>query len=180
MAISTPTTPGQILTSAYVNNNINSGLTYISTTTIGTTVSSVVVSGAFSADYDNYLIKITGGVLSATSDLRLQLGSTVTGYKTQLLFGSYNNTSSAEGLTTSTAFRYCGNGDTTGFDAHADLMSPFLAKHTKFLSSQFANGDAGPSFGIMQNTTSYTAFTILPSTGTMTGGTITLYGYRKA
>jgi len=180
MTVSAATTSGEILTSAYLNNNINSGLTLVSTTTIGTTVSSVVVSGAFSATYDNYLIKITGGVCSASTDLRLQLGSTISGYKTQLLFGSYNNTASAEGSTTSTAFRYCGNGDTTGFDAHADVMSPFLAKHTKFLLSEFASGDAGPSFGLMANTTSYTAFTILASTGTMTGGTITVYGYRKA
>jgi len=179
MTVSTPTTSGQILTSAYLNNNINSGLTYISSTTVGTAVSSVTVSGAFSADYDNYLVTLTGGVISTTAQLYLRFGATVSGYKWQLLYGSYNNTPAAEGSAVGTEIRYAGNGDSTGFDSHIDIMSPFLAKNTKTVSSQIS-GDAGCSFGLVPNTTSYTAFTILPSSGTMTGGTITVYGYRKA
>jgi hypothetical protein len=34
--------------------------------------------------------------------------------------------------------------------------------------------------GYLNDATSYTAFTITASSGTMTGGTITVYGYRKA
>jgi hypothetical protein len=180
MTVSTPTTAGQILTSAYLNNNINSGLTYISSTTVGTAVSSVTVSGAFSADYDNYLVKMTGGALSTTAQLYIRLGATASGYKWQLLFGSWNNTPGAEGASAATEIRYAGNGDASGYDGHIDIMSPFLAKNTRTLSFQASNSDGGPAVGLLQNTTSYTAFTILPSAGTMTGGTITVYGYRKA
>jgi hypothetical protein len=180
MTVSTPTTSGQILTSAYVNNNINSGLVYIKEQTIGSAVSSVTVSGAFSTDYDNYLIKIVGGVLSTTAQFYLRFGATVSGYKWQLLYGSYNSTPGAEGTSSGTEIRYAGNGDTTGFDAHIEVMSPFLAKNTKTISSEFSSGDVGSSFGVVPNTTSYTAFTILPNSGTITGGTITVYGYRKA
>jgi hypothetical protein len=56
------------------------GLVLISTTTIGTTVASVTVSGAFSATYDNYKIIVSGGVGSTNITLRLKLGSTTTGY----------------------------------------------------------------------------------------------------
>jgi hypothetical protein len=40
-------------------------LTLIKTQTIGTAVSSVTVTGAFSTTYDNYKIIVSGGVASA-------------------------------------------------------------------------------------------------------------------
>jgi hypothetical protein len=57
-----------------------SGLTLISATTIGTTVASVTVTGAFSATYDNYLIIVNGGIASTNNSLVLTLGATTTGY----------------------------------------------------------------------------------------------------
>jgi hypothetical protein len=32
----------------------------------------------------------------------------------------------------------------------------------------------------LNNSTSYTGFTIIPETGTLTGGTVDVYGYAKA
>jgi hypothetical protein len=65
-------TAGEVLTAASLNDNFTfaaanppGGLTLISTTTIGTTVSSITVSGAFSATYDNYKIVVSGGTGSA-------------------------------------------------------------------------------------------------------------------
>jgi hypothetical protein len=58
----------------------SSGMTLISTTTIGTTVSSVNVTSAFSTTYDNYKIIVSGGVSSSTPTFSLKLGSTATGY----------------------------------------------------------------------------------------------------
>lgn len=157
------------------------GLELISTTTVGTTVSTVTVSNVFSATYDNYLIKATGGVFSGTATVDLQLGSTVTNYKYQLIYGTYaNGTPAAEGTTTAIKFRYMGMGTTTGYDAHIDVMSPYLAKHTKIIASEHGPSDTGSLFGIMENTTSYTSFNIFPSSGTMTGGTIRVYGYRNS
>jgi hypothetical protein len=180
MAIKTFTT-GEVLTASDTNTYLaNSGLVLIKTQTIGSAVSSVTVSSAFSTDYDNYLIKITGGSSSVSQNTQLKLGATVSGYKWQLLYGSYNNTVSAEGSTTGTEIRYCGNGSANGMDSHIEVMSPFLAKHTKVFSNQFSGGDAGPVFALIENTTSYTSFIISPSAGTMTGATITVYGYRKA
>jgi hypothetical protein len=38
----------------------------------------------------------------------------------------------------------------------------------------------GTVSGMLNNTTSYTAFTITPSSGTMTGGTVRVYGYANS
>ena len=67
MAIPTlPTfTAGQILTSSVMNDVSTignyQGLFWIKSQTIGTGVSSVTVTGAFSSDFDNYLITVSGG-----------------------------------------------------------------------------------------------------------------------
>ena len=72
MAVSTATTAGQILTSAYVNNNINSGLTYISTVTLsaGAGTAAQWSGTVFSSTYTNYrlvcnLTRTGGGEHSA-------------------------------------------------------------------------------------------------------------------
>ena len=90
-------TPGEVLTAASLNDNFTfaasnppGGLELISTTAIGTTVSSVTVSGAFSATYDNYFVTIDGTVGSTASYTGLALGATTTGYYNASLYAAYN------------------------------------------------------------------------------------------
>jgi len=161
-----------------------SALTLISATTIGTTVASVTVTGAFSSTYDNYKIIINGGVGSTNQDLSMKLGSTTTGYYGSLMYGSY-----AAGSPTNAAFanganfQYVGSGDAASMNADYDVLAPNLAKKT-ILHAQFVRpsttGLAGAVNAFLNNTTQYTDFTILPDTGTFTGGTIYVYGYAKA
>jgi len=56
------------------------GLWLVKTQTIGTGVSSVAVTSAFSTNYDTYRIVVSGGVATNTDVMRLTLGSTTTGY----------------------------------------------------------------------------------------------------
>ena len=49
------------------------GLDLVKTQTVGSAVSSIPVTDAFSSTYDNYLITYNNGSSSATDDLRLQL-----------------------------------------------------------------------------------------------------------
>jgi hypothetical protein len=56
------------------------GLRLVKKQTIGNGVSSVNVTGAFSATYDNYKILISGGVGSTGTDLQLSLDGITTGY----------------------------------------------------------------------------------------------------
>ena len=179
MAVKTFTT--ETLTSADTNTYLaNSGLVYVTSATIGTTVSSVTVSGAFSSTYDNYLVTLGGGVSSAGCSLDLSLGSTTSGYKWCLVWTSWGATVFSDSSASAANMRYMGRSDTNGQDAHIDIMSPFLSKNTRVLGSAISNSDTGTTTGFLQNSTSYTAFTITPSGGTLTGGTITVYGYRKA
>ena len=161
-----------------------SGLTLISTTTIGTTVSSVTVSSAFSATYDNYRITVAGGTNSAgIGGLAIQLGSTVTGYYFAVNRLTYANSASNEAGSNVTTWGSVGGMNTNGLGLSMDLISPFLAKNTFYYSTQVANGTtsvAGAGGGWVDNTTSYTAFTVIPTSGTLTGGTIRVYGYQNS
>jgi hypothetical protein len=157
-----------------------SGLTLISATTIGTTVSSVTVSSAFSATYDAYKIIVSGGVCSAGCNISIQLGSETTLYNHQLVYGSYNAVVTGAGASAQSNFTRAGAGTTSYIQLNAEITNPFLAKNT-FLNSSLIDTTLGGSIvGIHTGTTSFTAFTILPSTGTFTGGTIAVFGYAKA
>jgi hypothetical protein len=170
-------TAGQVLTAAQMNAV---GLWLIKTQTIGSAVSSVTVTDAFSADYDNYLITITGGSSSGSGNLRLQLGATNSGYKYQLIYASYANTPLAIGSSSSSSWLYLGNQTTTTLQAHCVVSAPFLAEHSRYSAEWSSNSDAGNATGILENTTSYTSFVVLsqPAT-TISGGTIRVYGYNN-
>ena len=181
MAIKTFVT-GEVLTAADTNTYLaNSGLVYVTSATVGTAVSSVTVSSAFSTTYDSYKILLSGITNSAGTDLRITFGSTVTGY-----YGAYTYVYSVSGASAvfgqnNTANLFIG-GATTTDDQHAsiEILNPFTAKRTSLNGLAFGNLYSFFYSGMLANTTSYTAFTIAPGTGTMTGGTITVYGYRKA
>ena len=150
--------------------------------TIGTGVSSVTVSDAFSTDYDSYDIIISGGVASTGPvNVQLQLGSTTTGYSYSLVYATYASSVAATIVSTNGSnFPYTGSGNTNSLATHIRLVDPFATKWTK-VSADWAQSDAaGAINGFLQNTTSYTAFTLTPATATFTGGTIYVYGRAKA
>ena len=188
MAIPTLTTftAGQILTSSVMNDVSTlgnyQGLFWIKSQTIGTAVSSVTVTGAFSSDFDNYLITVSGGVSSsAATVLNLKLGATVTGYYYSLLYTIYNATPAAAAGVNVGAWDYAGTGQTTGLSADIRLTTPFLTKPTTYRASvENSTFFAGTTNGYLNNSTSYTSFIIAPATGTMTGGTIRVYGMRNS
>jgi hypothetical protein len=182
-------TSGEVLTAASLNANFTfaadnptSGLTLIKTQTIGTTVSSVTVTDAFSATYDAYKIIISGGVGSAANNnFIMTLGASSTGYYWSFSYTSYGS-STVSGFSESNVSSWKGFGsvDTTQLTLNVDLINPFLAKYTTFQSATSRTGAAGPVNGIHQVATSYTAFTFGPESGTMTGGTVRVYGYKNS
>jgi hypothetical protein len=160
----------------------SSGLSLISATTIGSAVSSVTVSSAFSATYDNYKVIVSGGASSVNCFLRLTLGATATGYYAGIWDFNYLAGTGATGQA-NTAFWLFGNGTADGLSASGEIVQPFLSDQTTFNSvapSQFVTGEQRIAGGYLTNTTSYTAFTITPSVGTLTGGTIRVYGYANS
>ena len=158
-----------------------SGLTLIKTQTIGTTVSSVEVTGAFSSTYDNYRITVNGGSGSTEANLNFTLGSTATGYYWSYAGVEWSGTTAFGGGSNQTSF-FAGSTQTLNSFLNMDIFNPFLSDET-VINTRYVNlktATTGTSLsigGFVNNTTSYTAFTLTPSSGTLTGGTIRVYGY---
>ena len=59
-----------------------------------------------------------------------------------------------------------------------DIMNPFLAKTTVFANGTYTDtATFGTTNGVHSVATSYADFTVTPGSGTLTGGTIRVYGY---
>jgi len=160
-----------------------SGLTLITTQVIGTTVASVTISSCFSSTYDNYKITINGGVGTGTINLRMVLGATTTGYYFVDMYRTYANTDYSTGYANQALFTNVGGGSVNALAMNVEIGSPNLAKRTTISSpTNVPATDAGAGIfaGYLDNNTQYTAFTLSPSSGTLTGGTIRVYGYQNS
>jgi len=156
------------------------GLEFIKSQTVGTAVSSVTVTNAFSTDYDNYRIIYTGGTGSGT--VSMTIGGNVTStYSNSLIYGTLYGTPTPAGIGASAgaAWTFVGYCDANLCHVGLDVFSPNLAKYTTFGNCSYsASTNAGNNSGIHAVATAFTSFALIPA-GTFTGGTITVYGYRK-
>jgi hypothetical protein len=169
---------GDVLTAADMNAV---GMWLVKTQTVGTGVPSVTVTGAFSAEYDNYKIVYTGGTSSTTAALRVTLGGSTTAYYGTLVYGTFATTTPSANVNDNNTAQWTYVGaSTTDFARLAmELQNPFASTRT-FISSTYSDvGNAGSFNGYLGNNNSHTAFTITPTGGTLTGGTIRVYGYRN-
>jgi hypothetical protein len=155
------------------------GLRLVKKQTIGSAVSSVTVTDAFSATYENYKIIISGGVMSLANNIQMVLGSTTSNYKNQIFGFAYANGVEGFGSSGGSSFSRVGLGDTNTLVGGFDLFMPFLAKQTIMDGMGVNTGGAYRYCGIQTDATSFTAFTLsgLGGSGTFTGGTIYVYGY---
>ena len=157
-------------------------LVLVKSQTIGSAVSSVAVTSAFSATFDNYKIMISGGAASTNNFLGLQLGATTTGYHWGRAGAAYSNgadtNSFGQNVSSFSEINFTGGAD--GLVFSCEVLNPFLSKRTgaAWPNIMLATGQAGGAgSGFVNNTTSYTDFTILVSSGNITGGEIRVYGY---
>ena len=156
-------------------------------TTSFSAVSSQSVNNVFSATYDNYLIKlnetypVSGGPYI---NLRLRVSGTdaTSGYRKQNLQVDGTATYAAR-TTTDTAFNsiaYLGAGYNDS--AEFNLQNPFNSLNTSANGIWATGSGAGVEVNLsawgINNGTSYTGFTIIASTGTITGS-VSVYGYKK-
>ena len=183
MAVKTFST-SEVLTSADTNTYLaNSGLVYVTSATVGTGVTSVTVANAFSATYDNYQIRMSGGTQSADDAVSLLLGASITGYYSVLIFAAPGAVTPSVATQSNDAICNWVGGGSAGQASNAsfDLFNPFKSAYTKIRNGSYQNA---LNYGTLQAehrvATSYDAFTLSIGTGTLTGGTVTVYGYRKA
>lgn len=160
------------------------GLWLVKTQTVGTGVTSVTVTNAFSSNYDNYLIQYVGGTLSAASDMAFYFGATppANGYSLGQNFVNY--TTGVGGVSTvnnQPQWSFTGGGDANGCFIQMNVYNPNTTRY-KYMTYQ---GWSATNFmvqgsGVFVNTTAQTGFTFDPTGAvTMTGGTIRVYGYRN-
>jgi hypothetical protein len=160
------------------------GMVLIKSQTIGSAVSSVTVSDVFSATYDNYLINVDGGVATTDVALRITFGATSSGYRfTSWYTGWGTNTVTAAGGATQSSWDQVVQGTTSTLNGQMRIFDPFLAKQTVGHWNAVrtnASGENIMGWGVLNDSTSYTAFTLTISSGNMTGGTIRVYGFANS
>jgi hypothetical protein len=163
-----------------LNANDYAGLVLVKKQTIGSAVSSVQVTGAFSATYDNYLICVSGGAASGSQTIALRLGATATGYYAGGFYNTYVAGSTDDlAVNNGASWTFAGFAAANGNSAEIFLNSPNLAKQTTYRSTFSDVGTGGGLYmagGMVTGTTQYTDFTLIVA-GSMTGGTVYVYGY---
>ena len=158
------------------------GLRLVKKQTIASGVTSQAVTGAFSATYENYKILVTGGVASTGTTLLLKLNGITTGYYTSMVYVPFSGSATPAGINQANAayFNWAGGASTASIYADIDIQNPFTAKPKAgkgtFLELS-TTGNSAASHFYNASTASATAFTIEAFSGTMTGGTIYVYGY---
>jgi hypothetical protein len=153
----------------------------VSATTVGTTVATVTVSGAFSSTYDNYKITYTGGASSSSAiNVYMTLGAANTAYYS--IRSGLRYTAAAFSFVDSNngANWIAGNGVGTNPTINIDVLGPNLAKNTFFNGVVNATAGIALTGGYQDSATQFTAFTVAPDTGTLTGGIIRVYGYANS
>jgi hypothetical protein len=164
------------------------GMVLISTTTIGSAVSSVTIPNVFSATYDNYKVMWNFGdatnTVTGPTYLRMAAASTpntsATYYRRTAISG---DAALANSIESGVTYMYVGSmdtGETSWSGWQLDFYSPFKAKPTVFNLLSFSYEGQLQSHiggGLHTTSTSYDGFQWYLGSGTVTGGTISVYGY---
>jgi len=171
-------TNGQLLSAASGETSglkwANGGLTLIKTETFSA-VASTSVNDVFSATYENYKVvwAVNG---SDTQDFffRIRVGGA------DLTSSTYQQT---QGSTSSSTSITLGNMESRGACGYFDILRPFSTDYTHLLARNSTLRSTGQwsqwtYAGAINNTTSYTGFTLFPTSGNLTG-TIRVYGYNN-
>ena len=158
------------------------GLWLVKTQTIGNAVSSVTVTGAFSSNFDNYLIQVTGGTFNTTLVWGVfQFSSAhTTGYYGAAQFIDTAGSATAQGTSNLGRLLVTRSSTTTAGVSSwvVNVANPTNAVR-KSIWGQCSGGNIVTHGGYYDSTSSFTQFVLSPSAGTLSGGTIRVYGYRN-
>jgi hypothetical protein len=174
--------PGEVLTAAAMDS-ISGFL--VKSQAVGAGAADIVVTGAFSADFDNYKITLSGGTCSGIANFGCIFGATIGSVYSSTRIANSPNSATPAGSATSagTSFGFFGQGGTDWVNVNCDVFSPFLAKRTIYNGSYMidigASSVIGTTQGFLDNNDSYTGFTITFGGQTVTDATLRVYGYRN-
>lgn len=159
---------------------VSSGLNLITSQTVGSGVSSVTVSNCFSSTYTAYKILYDGGTASAQCELLGQLSGITTGYYVGIpIVDVATNGTGSYNVNNGSTF-WVGFGSTNSVIANIDIHNPFATQYKYGSINVYlkqGTNNAGNGYISCVSNTSASGIVISTSTGTMTGGTIRVYGY---
>ena len=158
------------------------GFVQIGTTQSFTTASTVNVNDVFSAAYKNYKIVING-VASNNSALlmRMRVGgadNTSSNYRYQRFLSSSEPSSQNSGSTNTTSFTIASLQTQLRGVVQIDMFNPFETTNTTYTGNGFGLDSTSLVYligGNLSVTTSYTGFSIIPASGTITGN-VSIFG----
>ena len=158
------------------------GLRLVKKQTIGSGVTSVTVTDAFSATYENYKVIVSGGVGSADGYLSVKMASGSTPINTDYYLGRFAidypaSTTGNANLNNYSSWLYAGYSTADFNTLNLDINMPFLAKKTFITGAYGATTFGAVLTGRHDLATSYNSLNIFRASGTLTGGTIYVYGY---
>jgi len=189
MIADTDTPPGleTITPTSVTNGSIISGT---SSATANSAVSSIVLNGVFSSTYESYRIVISNLTTSNTTSgmnlyAKMHDGTNPASTNYNWAFARIDiaaSTVAGSSVALGTLGVIVGLGTGDKFGTAFDVVNPQIATHTIFPQISGVNVSTGYMYqgaGMHQNSTAYTGIQFAPSTGTITGGTFTVFGYRK-
>jgi hypothetical protein len=168
--------------------SVGGGLTLIKSQTITPGVGSVAVTDVFSATYEQYQISVSNVQTSGSGAwLALTLGSTATGYYGSLTTSLFSSGAFTGGgnFSNASSFNYAFaiSDPATNLNGGSIIVTnPFATKRTTlngFITYLSPSGFAGTVGGYQNSDTSFTGFTLTPSSGTITSGNISVYGLAR-
>ena len=159
------------------------GTTVNGVTTVGSTVSGVTIATAFSSTYDNYLIQISSVFSNHGARFYMRGNGSTGATHNGVWFYTAVSASTINGATQgSTSYFDIGLISNTGrTEFLVDVFNPFASSIATRMTTRFSGHEyGGAGSGRDSNAASSTSFDLLCGTGTMTGGTIRVYGYRNS
>jgi hypothetical protein len=152
------------------------------TITIGSGNTLISIFGCFSSLYRNYKIVWTANAQSTTANFLAYMNASASGvYYTN---GMYMQ----PGSTTVNGYQLSAQNSTVigvwlggfaGASGSCDIHSPFAADRTFFISQAYGPGYMWWGGGQVADTASNVNLYLAPSAGTVSGGSIVIYGYRN-
>jgi len=161
------------------------GMVLLNTTSFSA-VASQSISDVFSTTYTNYrvLVNLDSNSAGAYISMRLRVSGTdntttnyaYTTYRNRMVSSSLAAyTQTADG---NTLFRILTEAQTETATISYDVFNPFNSEYCQISGVGTNNQDSFGFSGSFNATTSFTGFTLLPNSGTMTGS-VSVYGYNK-
>lgn len=179
-------TAGTSATAADVNTYLaNAGLVYVTSVTISAGATAVAVPNAFNSSYDMYLIQVRTTSANAQFALTMALTGITSGYAFQGFYMVKGSTT-LNGYNTSSATAWdIGPTDTAGGQIQITVCHPNTANAKSINYNTAASGGTNLGvygMGYQTSTATATGFTIYTPSGayTLGGGSVIVYGYRKA